>query len=146
MAATNVFMNWKDITISYGVGPTVINLAEVTDFAVDISDELEEWQADGNRYSTVSVVARSSRGGQISGGDVAKLASLPSNTYCTVVAKLYDSINGAGDGCLTFTLVKCTFADKSAKGSTNKFAGGQASFTAHSVDGSTDPLTIVQES
>lgn len=145
MAKTNVFMNWKNVTATPTGGGSAIVIGEVMDMGVEVNDAIEEWTADGNRFSTVAVVAQSSRGGTISGGDIAKLLGLSGTTRYTLVATLNDAYNLDGEGALTLTWTNVVFGGKSSKGPSNKFATGQVEFTAHSTDGDTDPLTIVQE-
>ncbi|WP_435005156.1 hypothetical protein P12x_003050 [Tundrisphaera lichenicola] len=145
MAKSNVFMDFKEITVTYGSGtPTVLTLSEVTEMEVMIDDELAPWQADGNKYATLMVVASSMRGGKIMGGDVAALAGIPKGTYCTVQAKLYDAVNRDGAGCLTFAWTNAVFGSVQAAGQSNKFAGGSTSFMCIAPDGATSPLTITQ--
>ncbi len=139
---SNVFMNWKQIVIV--AGSLTINMAEVTSLAVLDEDQLEMWQADGNKFATVVVAASGTRGVTISGGDIFRLSTIPSGVACTITAKLYDSINGAGPGCLNLTLVNAVRGATPAGGESNKFATGSVTFMAYSPDGNTDPLTITQ--
>jgi len=140
---SNVFMNWTGVTVTPS-GGSAITLTEVTDIDLIDSDTLEMWQADGHKFPTLCIAADAKRGMTIHGGDVYKLAALPKNTPCTIVAVLNDAVNKAGVGSMTVTLSNAVVADTSAKGQTNKFAGGQVSFAAFSPDGTTDPLAIAQ--
>jgi cyanophycinase-like exopeptidase len=143
---TNVYMNWTGVTVSFGVGPTVIALTEITDVQVLDEDGLEMWQSDGNKFATVVVAATGARGMTLTGGDLFKLATMPRNTPCTIVAVLRDAINGTGSGAITHTLVNAVMAGAPRGGATNKFAMGSVTFMAFSPDGSTDPLTLTQAS
>lgn len=137
-------MNWTGVTVSYGAGPTVINLSEVVDIDLMDADIIEEWQADGHKFSTLVVAADAKRGMTIHGGDCYKLAILPKGVPCTIVAILNDAANKILAGAMTVTLINAVLSDVSIKGQTNKFAGGMVTFTAFSSDGTTDPLSIVQ--
>jgi hypothetical protein len=142
MAGSNVYMNWKSVTVTFGTVPTVVSLTEVMDVQVLDQEGLEPWQADGHKFPTLLIAATGSRGMTIVGGSVNKLAAIPRNTPCTVVAILNDAVNGAGAGAITHTLVNAVLADAGRSGPSNKFAGGTATFVAFSPDGITDPLTI----
>lgn len=143
MPHTNVYMNWTGVTIT-PVGGSAISLLEVLDVQVMDEDTIEQWQSDGNKFATVLVAASGSRGMTITGGDVFKLAGIPRNTLCTIVAILNDARNSAGSGAITHTLSNAMFASAPRSGTTNKFAGGSVTFIAASTDGSTDPLVITQ--
>jgi hypothetical protein len=143
MAHTNVYMNWTGITVTPASG-SAIPLKEIIDVQVTDSEGLEPWQADGHKFPTLLIAATGSRGMTLIGGDIWKLAGIPRNTPCTVVAILNDAYNGVGSGAITHTLSNAVMADTSRSGPTNKFAGGSVTFMAYSPDGTTDPLVIAQ--
>lgn len=140
-ALSNVYMNWKSVTVSYGVGPTVINVTEVLDVEIIDQEQLEMWQADGHIFPTLCIRAAAARGLKIIGGSVNKLAVIPRGTPCTVVAVLYDAVNGAGSGAMTHTLTGAVVAEVPRSGQSNKYAGVSISFVSASADGTGDPLT-----
>ena len=144
MAKTNVFMNWKEVTVTPVGGGGAIAITEVVDVEVMDKDDLEPWQADGHKFPTLLVAASGMRGLTIQGGSINKLSSIPKNTPCTVVAKLYDAKNGAGEGCLVHTLSNAVLQGSPSSGKSNKFAGGSAVFVAYSSDGTVDPLVVTE--
>lgn len=146
MAKSNVFMSWTGVTITPPSPAVAISLTEVTDVQVLDNDGLEMWQADGYKFATLCVAATGQRGVTIHSGDCYKLASLPKGTPCTVVAILKDAANGTGTGAMTITLSNAVLDNVTVNGASNKFATGQANFTAFSPDGTTDPLAIAQAS
>ena len=64
---SNVYMNWKSVTVSYGVGPTVLTITEVLDVQVVDTENIEMWQADGTIFPTLAIRASAMRGLQIIG-------------------------------------------------------------------------------
>ena len=136
-------MNWTGVTVTPPSGPA-INLTEVIDVQVTDQEGLEPWQADGHKFPTVLIAATGARGMVLIGGDIYKLAAIPRNTPCVIVAILNDARNGTGSGSITHTLSNAVIADMPRSGPTNKFAGGSATFMSYSPDGTTDPLQIAQ--
>jgi hypothetical protein len=146
MSKSNVFMNWTGVTITPLSG-TTINVTQVLDVQTATSEGLEPWQADGHLFPTLMIRATASRSLTIVGGDVAAFLSIPRGVPLTIVAVLNDAVNqagGAASGSLTHTWTGAYIADVPASGPSNKFAGGTATFMCKSVDGTTDPLAIVQ--
>jgi hypothetical protein len=143
MAHTNVFMNWKGVTITPS-GGSLVNLTGVMDVQTSNVEGLEPWQADGHLFPTLMIRATAARSVTIMGGDVATMMAVPRGTACTVVAILDDAVNGAGSGALTHTWLNAVVADVPASGPSNKFAGGTITFVCYSSDGTTDPLTVAQ--
>jgi hypothetical protein len=137
-------MSFSGVTLSYGVGPTVITLLEVVEIDVIDAEGIEPWQSDGNPFPTLMVASTASRGVTFKGGDLAKLRGVPRNTPCTIGWTINDAVNGTGSGALVHTLVNAVRADSSKGVVTNKFGMGSATFAAFSADGTTDPLTVVQ--
>ena len=143
MAKTNVYMNWKEVAANVGGTPTTIG--EVTEVRVMDTDQLEQWQADGHKFPTVTVAASGQRGVTVSGGDAYKLRTLPKGTPFVFTAKLYDAYNGAGEGCILLALNGAVVQDASFGGASNKFAAGSVVLLGTSADGTTDPLVITQQ-
>ncbi len=137
---SNVYMSWTGVTVTPSGGSTMA-ISEVTDVQVHDKDHIEPWQADGHKYATRMIAASGERGITITGGDVGKLASIPKNVPCTVVAILNDAVNGVGTGAVTVTLVNAIRGEVPSSGKTSKFAGGSVSFMAFSSDGTADPLS-----
>jgi hypothetical protein len=136
-------MNWKSVTTKTAAG-SAIPLTQVMDVQEVNSEGLEPWQADGNLYPTLMIRATATRGVTITSGDVAGMKAVPRGVPLTVVAILYDAVNGVGSGALTETWTNAVVADIPASGASNKFAGGSITFICYSTDGSTDPNTSVQ--
>lgn len=143
MAKSNVFMNWKSVTITPS-GGSAVNLGQVMDVQTQSGEGLEPWQADGNLFPTLMIRATASRAVTIIGGDVGSMLSIPRGTPCTVVIVLFDAVNGVGTGALTHTWTHAVVADVPSSGPSNKFAGGSITFVCYAADGVTDPLTVVQ--
>lgn len=143
MAHTNVFMNWKSVTYTAPSG-SPISLTQITDVQEVNSEGLEPWQADGNIYPTLLVRATATRGLTITGGDVAGFKKIPRGVPLTIVAVLFDALNGVGSGALTETWVNAVVADVPFGGPSNHFANGSITFICYSPDGTTDPSTSVQ--
>jgi len=142
--ASNVHKSWKEIIITPSVG-AAIALSEVTSGTLIDEDTLIPWRADGNPYVKIAAISESNRGFSVAGGNIGQLASVPKGTPCTITAKLYDAINGAGTGCLLLTLFNAVAASASATGETNQYASGGITFMAFSPDGVTDPLAIARQ-
>jgi len=146
MTATNVYMNWKAVTVT-PQGGSVVAITEVLDVEIVDQETIEMWQADGTIYPTLAIRAAAMRGLKITGGSINLLQAIPRGTPCVVVAILEDAVNvagGAGSGSLTHTLSNAVLAEVPRSGPSNKFAGGSATFVSYSTDGATNPLITVQ--
>jgi hypothetical protein len=145
MAKTNVFMNYKSVTwIATGGSGAANPITEVTDIQEINAEGIEPWRADGSPFPTVMARGTADRGLTIFSGDVATMQGIPKATPLTIVAVLYDAVNGSGSGALTKTWTNAVVADRPSSGPSNKYAGGSISFMCFSPDGTTDPLTNSQ--
>ncbi len=144
MPRTKHYMNWKDVTVVYGSGPTTITLTEITDIAVQRGEQWISFKGDGNVFATAMALADSSRSVRITGGDVGKLLTIPKNTVCTVNFKLYDAVNqsASGAGTLSFVLSNAVFLGNAPGGGQNQYIMDSIQFQAYSSDGTTDPLAV----
>lgn len=142
VAASGLYMNWTGVTVTHGTAPTTIAIDEVTDMDFGREGEVKRWSADAAKFAKALVVKNKRRTVTIKGGDVAKLASVPEDTPCTVVGILNDLNNGAGTGALTCTVTNAVCVSNPFRGKNNDFGTGDLSFEAFAPDGITDPLTI----
>ena len=145
MAKSNTFISYHGgVTISPPTPAVAIVLKEITASDSTRTESLLPWQADGNLYPTRMARVAAMRTLTIHSGDVAGMRSIPLGTVCTIVATLYDSVNGSGSGALTETWINAVVADVPVSGPTNQFAGGTITFMCFSSDGTTDPYSYTQ--
>jgi len=146
MARSKSYMNWKGVTVTHGSGPTTITLTEITGVQIQRGDQWIPLRVDGYVFATRMARVGAQRGIRITGADVGKLATIPLNTVCTVVAKLWDSVNqtDGGSGMLTFTLSNAVFAGNNPGGNQNEYITDTVEFMAYSADGTTDPLVVAE--
>lgn len=146
MAATNLFMNWSAVSVTYGTTPTVITLTGVTDFDPDAETKQEMFYGDVRKFPRLITNTEKSRSVTITGGDVYKLFAIPEDAVCTVTGTLNDAKNAAGTGAMVVTLNNAIRQKVGSKATNNKFGLASVTFMAYGDASDTDPLTITQTS
>lgn len=138
---TNLYMGWSAVTVTPS-GGSAITIDHVTDIKIDKSSVLEAFFGDTNKFAALVKPTKRNRTCEIESGNAKATLSIPDGTACTIVAKLNHAEAGEGTGCLTLTLVNAVPGLNNAAGQTQRFANGNAGFTAFANTGDTDPLTI----
>jgi hypothetical protein len=144
MPATNLYMNWSGVSISYGVGPTVVNLTGILNVELDASSRQEMFYGDNRKHSRLIVNTEKNRSVTISGGDVYRLMQIPDDTVVTVTATLNDAQNLTGTGAITFTLVNAVRQQVAPTGPNNRFAVAGVTYVAFGNSSDVDPLSFTQ--
>lgn len=140
--ASDLFMNFTGTTVSYGTTPTVIDIGEVTDIEFDEDIKQEIFFGDNRKRPKLIRNTEEKNTLKIVGGNIAKLASIPKDVPLTIETTLCDALNGTGIGALTITLENAMRGKITNKGSNNKFATGDVTFTSFGDDEDASPLTI----
>lgn len=140
MAATNLFMNWSSVSFT-PTGGSALTIEEVTDVDFGFGSSLQDWYADAATFPKLSLSKELKRTAKVTTGRVAKLLTIPINTPGTFRATLDDAVNGIGTGAISFVLGPCILSDSPFKGTVNRYATGDLTFSAYAPDGITDPLT-----
>src|SRR4051812_45350110 len=101
MAVPNIYMSWTDVKITYGSGtPTVVAFDETTKLSLEMSDEYEDWRANGGRFARAMPITKSMRKVSIEGGDIVKALGIPRGVALTVTATLKHHVTGTGAGSI----------------------------------------------
>jgi hypothetical protein len=141
MASTNRFLNWTGVSFTpSGGAPTPIS--GVTSIRIDTGGSLLKFSGDGDRYSTTVVNDFNDPTVTVQSADLAALMAYPVGTVGTFIATHNDARNGTGTGAITYTLNNAVVASQPVHGSHRQFGLGEITFTAFSLDGVTNPLSI----
>jgi hypothetical protein len=141
MSATNRFMNWTGVTFTPMNGsPTAIT--GVTSIQIDSGGSLQKFSGDGDRYSTTVVNDFNDPTVTVHSADLTSVQSFSVGTVGIFAATHNDARNGTGSGAITYILNYAVVASNPIHGAHRQFGQGVLTFTAYSLDGVTNPLSI----
>jgi hypothetical protein len=146
LTPSNLYMNWVNVQISYGSGPTVLALAEILDVQPDISTQQAMFYGDNNHFPVLIRNTTKARSLTIVGGDCFKALGIPEDSICTITATLLDAKNQvgtAGSGSITLVLSNAVREKAGIDGKNNQFGTLAVTFNSFAV-GDADPMSITQ--
>lgn len=141
MPATRRFMNWTDVTFT-PLNGTPTTITGVSSIQIDSGGSLLKFSGDGDRYSTTVVNDFNDPTITVQSADLAAVRLFPVGMVGTFSATHNDARNGVGTGALTYTLSNAVVASNPVQGAHRHFGQGTLVFTAFSVDGVTNPLSV----